>query len=106
MKNVNVFVDVDLTLVDHNGRLIEGAETALRSLKRRGCHLYLWSNGGAQYARAVAERHKLSDLFEAFVPKPDVLIDDAPAPVSTPFIFDPNDSCWQSVTEKIEGLLD
>lgn len=25
MKNANVFVDVDLTLIDANGRLLEGA---------------------------------------------------------------------------------
>jgi hypothetical protein len=35
MKNVNVFVDVDLTIVDHNGNLIEGASKALRSLHER-----------------------------------------------------------------------
>ena len=28
MKNANVFVDVDLTLVDANGKLLEGAQEA------------------------------------------------------------------------------
>lgn len=106
MKNANVFVDVDLTLVDHNGNLIEGAKEALQRLRERGCHLYLWSNAGGAYARAVAARHQLTDLFEGYVPKPDVVIDDAPAPISTPYIFDPNDPSWHAVLERVEELLD
>ena len=31
MKNANVFVDVDLTLVDANGKLLSGAREALLS---------------------------------------------------------------------------
>ena len=54
MKNANVFVDVDLTLVDANGKLLEGAREALETLKRAGCHLFLWSTVGADYCRKVA----------------------------------------------------
>ena len=40
MKNANVFIDVDLTLIDASGRLLEGAqqggfEEALRAFYRR-----------------------------------------------------------------------
>ena len=49
MKNANVFVDVDLTLVDGNGRLLNGAREALERLKSEGCHLFLWSTCGADY---------------------------------------------------------
>jgi hydroxymethylpyrimidine pyrophosphatase-like HAD family hydrolase len=38
MKNANVFVDVDLTLVDANGKLFDGAPEALLALKDAGCH--------------------------------------------------------------------
>ncbi len=42
MKNANVFVDVDLTLVDANGKLLDGAQEALQRLRDEGCHLFLW----------------------------------------------------------------
>jgi len=41
MKNANVFVDVDLTLVDANGKLLSGAREALQRLHDEGCHLFL-----------------------------------------------------------------
>ena len=43
MKNANIFVDVDLTLVDANGKLLDGAREALQRLRDEGCHLFLWS---------------------------------------------------------------
>jgi len=46
MKNANVFVDVDLTLVDANNRRLEGAREGLLALKGAGCHLFLWSTAG------------------------------------------------------------
>src|SRR4051812_44700749 len=78
MLNVNVFVDVDLTLVDERGGILPGAADSLRRLKQRGCHLFLWSTGGGEYARVVAERYQLAELFEGFLPKPDIIIDDMP----------------------------
>jgi len=71
MKNANVFVDVDLTLVDANGKPLEGARDALRALKNAGCHLFLWSTVGPDYCRKVAEFHRLTDLFEGFTAKPE-----------------------------------
>jgi hydroxymethylpyrimidine pyrophosphatase-like HAD family hydrolase len=43
MRNANVFVDVDLTLVDANGKLLAEAREALQRLRDKGCHLFLWS---------------------------------------------------------------
>ena len=68
MKNVNIYVDVDLTLVDETGRLLPGAADGLRRLKARGCHLFLWSTGGADYCRETATVYGLADVFEAFRP--------------------------------------
>ena len=87
MKNANVFVDVDLTLVDANGKLLEGAREALLVLKRSGCHLFLWSSVGAEYCRKVAEAHHLTDLFEGFTAKPDIAIDDMPSTCIPPFVY-------------------
>ena len=64
MKNANIFIDVDLTLVDANGQLLNGARQALAALKDKGCHLFLWSTCGADYCRKIAGLHGLTDFFE------------------------------------------
>ena len=70
MKNANVFVDVDLTLVDANKSLYPGAAEALTKLRDKGCHLFLWSTNGGDYARKIAGLYHLTELFEGFVSKP------------------------------------
>ena len=87
MKNANVFVDVDLTLVDGNGRLLGGAAEGLRRLKEAGCHLFLWSSCGAEYCRKVAAAHGLTELFEGFSAKPDIIIDDMPGTCVAPIVY-------------------
>jgi len=102
MKNANIFVDVDLTLVDADGRLLEGAREALAKLKDKGCHLFLWSSVGADYAKKVAQIHRLTDLFEAFAAKPDIVIDDMPGTAVAPFTFDVRDGLsWSALVDKI-----
>jgi phosphoglycolate phosphatase-like HAD superfamily hydrolase len=74
-----LYVDIDDTLVRSFGskRMPMGAMVALvRELKARGASLYCWSSGGAAYARASAEEVGLGDCFEAFLPKPHLLLDD------------------------------
>ena len=102
MKNANIFVDVDLTLVDANKNLLAGATEALTKLKDKGCHLFLWSTNGADYAQKVARLHRLNDLFEGFAAKPDIIIDDMPGTALNPFVFDVNaESSWPSLADKI-----
>lgn len=102
MKNANVFVDVDLTLVDANGRLLDGAREGLQRLRNKGCHLYLWSSVGIDYARAVAARHQLSELFEGYAAKPDIIIDDMPSTAVAPFTFNVHDEVsWPKMAERI-----
>ena len=102
MKNANVFVDVDLTLVDADGKLLDGARDALVALKERGCHLFLWSTCGADYCRKVAALHLLTDLFEGFSAKPDIVIDDMPATCVTSLIYNvQQEKSWPSLAEKI-----
>ena len=102
MKNANIFVDVDETLVDANGALLNGAREALVRFKEKGCHLFLWSSGGADYCRAVAARHGLTEFFEGFVAKPDILIDDMPSTCIPPFIYNvQNQPSWPALAESI-----
>lgn len=102
MKNVNVFVDVDLTLVDHAGVLLPNAVEAIRILYDGGCHLFLWSTGGAEYCRNTAERARIADLFEAFLPKPDIYIDDMPSTIFKSLLFNVHDEGdWLALAERI-----
>ncbi|MBL8298953.1 MAG: DUF705 domain-containing protein [Rhodanobacteraceae bacterium] len=81
MKARVIFVDVDDTLVRTAGtkRLPMPAVVArIRELWSEGAVLYLWSSGGADYARATADELGLTSCFVAFLPKPDVYLDDQP----------------------------
>ena len=81
MKAQVVFVDVDDTLVRSAGTKripIPSVVKHVRALKQAGAILYLWSSGGAEYARNSAVELGISECFEAFLPKPHVIIDDQP----------------------------
>ena len=41
-----------------------------------GASLYCWSSGGAEYARLSAAELGIEACFVAFLPKPDVYLDD------------------------------
>jgi phosphoglycolate phosphatase-like HAD superfamily hydrolase len=102
MKNANVFIDVDLTLVDSNGKLLAGAREGLERLKEKGCHLFLWSTCGADYCRRVAELHKLTEFFEGFTAKPDIVIDDMPSTCVSPFVYSvQQEATWPKLVERI-----
>jgi hypothetical protein len=102
MKNANVFVDVDLTLVDANCRLLDGAREGLKQLKEKGCHLFLWSTCGAEHCRRVADLHGLTEFFEGFSAKPDIVIDDMPSTCVSPFVYGiQQEQSWEKVVERI-----
>jgi hypothetical protein len=101
MKNANVFVDVDLTLVDANGRILVGAVEGLQRLKEAGCHLFLWSSCGAEYCRKVAGANGIGDLFEGFSAKPDIVIDDIPGTCVAPFVYDAREDGWEELAKRI-----
>jgi hypothetical protein len=76
-----VYVDVDDMLVRSvwtkripMPRVIQ----RVRSLHAEGAVMYLWSTGGAEYARATAEEPKIADCFAGFLPKPTLILDDQP----------------------------
>ncbi len=76
-----VFVDVDDTLVrSFGGKRIPMTPViaAVQELHAAGNTLYAWSRGGADYARSIAEEWGLTPCFIAYLPKPDVLLDDQP----------------------------
>ncbi len=102
MKNANIFIDVDLTLVDANGKLLSGARDALSRLKEEGCHLFLWSTCGADYCRKIANIHGLGDFFEGFTAKPDILVNDMPSTCVTSLVYNVHQATsWPALAEKI-----
>lgn len=102
MKNVNIFVDVDLTLIDASGQTVVGAPAGVRRLKEAGCHLFCWSTGGGEYAEGVARRLGIHDCFGAFLPKPDIVIDDMPRTTHAFFEFVPGSpEEWKKMADTI-----
>ncbi|MFC6590713.1 DUF705 domain-containing protein [Deinococcus lacus] len=76
-----IYVDIDETLVRNYGRSrIPMPQTIrhVRALFEQGAELYCWSSGRAEYARQSAREVGLEDCFTAFLPKPQVMIDDQP----------------------------
>lgn len=81
MQPTIIFVDVDDTLVRSVGtkRIPMPAEVAnVRRWHAEGFTLYLWSSGGADYAKRSAEELGIVDCFKAFLPKPHAYVDDQP----------------------------
>ncbi len=74
-----VYVDVDDTFVRSYGTkriAIPAAIGRIRQLHEQGAQLYCWSSGGAEYAKSSAEESGIAGCFVAFLPKPQVLLDD------------------------------
>ena len=79
MKRRTIFVDVDDTLVRSVGTKripMPDVVARVRHLHGSGAALFLWSSGGAEYARNSARELGIEHCFEAFLPKPDVYLDD------------------------------
>jgi len=79
MKPRIIFVDVDDTLVRSVGTKripMPHVVAQVRALGADGHTLYLWSSGGAEYARASAIELGIEGCFAGFLPKPEVYIDD------------------------------
>jgi hypothetical protein len=98
-----IYVDVDDTLVRTVGgkrvpmpRVVE----RVRSLAAEGAELYAWSSGGAGYARESARELAIEDCFAAFLPKPQIVIDDqAPADWRRLVHVYPTDASSQTLAE-------
>ena len=57
---------------------------------------------GIEYARKVAAAHKLTDLFEGYSAKPDIVIDDMPGTTQAPFAYGVQPEVpWSAVAEEI-----
>jgi len=71
-----VYVDVDDTIMDRHDHPKPSVIEFLHYAKSRGCRLFLWSQAGDDYCKEHAERLGIAHLFQAFLPKPDIAVDD------------------------------
>ena len=99
------FIDVDDTLIRSFGskRLPMDATVRLvRSLHIAGATLYCWSRGGAAYAKASATEAGVEACFTAFLPKPDVLVDDVTPDAWGLRVVHPNEAAGIDVKELVK----
>ncbi|HEX7151433.1 MAG TPA: DUF705 domain-containing protein [Thermoanaerobaculia bacterium] len=74
-----IYIDVDDTLVRSVGTKripMPHVVQHVRDLHAAGAVLYLWSRGGDDYARTVANELGIAHCFRSFLPKPTIIIDD------------------------------
>lgn len=103
-----IFVDVDDTFVRSYGEKripIPSVIDHIKSIKEDGAILYCWSSGGSEYARLSAIEFGIDDCFEAFLPKPNVAIDDVQISQWRSLIeVHPNECTGESVSSYKEKL--
>ncbi len=78
-KPLYIYVDVDEALVRNYGTKqipMPNVIEHVKQLHEEGAILYCWSSGGVKYARESAQKLSIEYCFEAFLPKPQILIDD------------------------------
>ncbi|WP_292770475.1 hypothetical protein [Nostoc sp. NOS(2021)] len=71
-----IYVDIDDTLVRSYGAKripITATIEHVKELKKQGAKLYCWSSGGSEYAKNTARELGILEIFEAFLPKPQML---------------------------------
>lgn len=79
------FIDVDLTLIDIDDKLLPGVEDGLRWMAiTKGYKLYCWSAGGEDYARRMLAKNGILHFFRDVFDKPDGIIDDSPEHLLNP----------------------
>ena len=77
------YIDVDDTLIRSAGSKripIPSVIRYVKRLKQEGWELFCWSSGGSAYAKASAEEVGIADCFSAFLPKPELIVDDVAPP--------------------------
>lgn len=78
----------------------------VRTLFEQGAELYCWSSGGAEYARQSAEEVGLEDCFTAFLPKPQVMLDDQPVADWRRLVYVHPNGCDGRSAEEYRSALD
>jgi hypothetical protein len=73
------FIDVDDTLIRSVGAKEIPVPPSIKKVKElhaEGWVLYCWSSGGAEFAQRTAESLGIASCFKAYLPKPNLMLDD------------------------------
>jgi hypothetical protein len=76
---MNYFIDIDDTMIRSIGtKRIPITDTIkfIKNIDTKIDSIYLWSRGGAEYTKEIADSLGIAHLISGFLPKPDVMIDD------------------------------
>jgi len=74
----SIYIDVDLTLIDPNGKIYPHVEQTLIRWRRMYKTVVCWSHTGGEYAKQMCVDNKIDKYFDFFLDKPDLIVDDAP----------------------------
>lgn len=100
-----IYVDIDDTLIRSFGskRIPMGRMVQrIAELKQAGADLYCWSSGGGAYAETSARELGIAYCFSAFLPKPQVLLDDVSMARWKLKELHPNECLSMTVAELLE----
>lgn len=96
-----VYIDVDLTLIDLQNRLLPHVRERIEELANKYV-LIAWSAAGAAYADDVLRFHGLRQYFSYVLSKPFILIDDTPETIlARTKVVKINKYSWASIWEAI-----
>jgi len=90
-----IYIDVDLTLVDADGKVYPGVAATLQRYRRMYSTVVCWSHTGGEYAKRMCVDNGIDKYFDYFLSKPDIIVDDDP-----PFLMEyahvlkVNDKTW------------
>lgn len=100
--DLQVFVDVDVSLLDNDDSLLPMARESLEKLVGQGYQIILCSVHGSDHAKAVAAHHGLTHLASGYAGKAHSMTAHIPCAVLAPFGFNSNDDdSWRITVESI-----
>lgn len=72
----NVFIDIDDTITSDMGQtFIDGAIETIKLISFK-VNIFIWSQGGMDYAIEIVKKADIEEYVCAVLPKPDLMIDD------------------------------
>ena len=107
--NLYFYVDVDDTIVRSVGSKripIPKVIQHIRDLKSQGAVMYCWSSGGGNYAKESAKEFGIEDCFEAFLPKPNIMLDDQDVASWKRYVSIHPSACSGETLESYKAILE
>lgn len=72
----NVFIDIDDTITSDMGQTFFSEAIEAIKLISLKVNIFIWSQGGIDYANEIVKKANIEEYVCAVLPKPDLMIDD------------------------------